>query len=103
MIGDRWGVTDAEVLRVTAFVRGHVQGVGFRYTMQAIAQRAGASGWVRNRPDGGVDAEVEGTDAAVQAVVDWARRGPRGGWVQSCRVTDIAPTGSTGFEVRRDG
>ena len=84
-------------------VSGRVQGVGFRYTMQGIAQRAGASGWVRNRPDGSVEAEVEGTDAAVQAVVDWAGRGPRGGWVQTCRVTEIAPTGSTAFEVRRDG
>ena len=77
--------------RVHIAVTGEVQGVGFRYTMQAIAQRAGASGWVRNRPDGSVEAEVEGTDAAVQAVVDWAGRGPRGGWVQTCRVTEIAP------------
>ncbi|MGB4779600.1 acylphosphatase [Microbacterium sp.] len=87
--------------RVHIVVTGQVQGVGFRYTMQLVAGNAGATGWVRNCPDGSVEAEVEGTDAAVQTVVDWARRGPRGGWVAECRVSDVDPTGSPAFEVRR--
>ena len=78
-------------------IEGHVQHVGFRWSLMEKANTLGLAGWVRNRHDGSVEAEVEGTDAAVQAVVDWAGRGPRGGWVQTCRVTEIAPTGSTAF------
>jgi len=89
--------------RVHLIATGGVQGVGFRFTMEAVAARAHATGWVRNRPDGTVEAEVEGTAAAVEAVVDWARRGPRGGWVDELRVEAVPEQGSTIFEIRRDG
>ena len=48
-------------------------------------------------------AEVEGEDAAVEAVLDWMREGPRGGDVTGVEVAELSPTGGTGFEVRRDG
>ncbi|AUG28846.1 MULTISPECIES: acylphosphatase [Microbacterium] len=91
------------MMRVHLVARGGVQGVGYRFTMEAVAARVGATGWVRNRPDGSVEAEVEGSDAAVADVVDWARRGPRGGWVDDVQVEQIAPEGSGVFEIRRDG
>lgn len=89
--------------RVHLIVSGGVQGVGFRFTMQAVAARAGAVGWVRNRRDGTVEAEVEGTAEAVADVVEWARAGPRGGWVDELRVTDVPDEGASAFEIRRDG
>lgn len=89
--------------RVHVVVTGEVQGVGYRYTMRVIAADAGVAGWVRNRYDGSVEAEVEGTDDQVDEVLAWMARGPRWARVREARVTDLTPTGGSGFEVRRDG
>lgn len=86
--------------RVHLLITGEVQGVGFRYSMQAIAERAGAGGWVRNRRDGRVEAEVEGSPEAVDAVTTWARTGPPAGHVDGLEVTEVAPLGIAAFEVR---
>ena len=71
--------------RARLIVRGRVQGVWFRGAMQDEARRLAVSGWVRNRPDGAVEAEVEGERAAVEAMIAWAHHGPPG-----ARVTDVA-------------
>lgn len=68
-------------LRVT----GKVQGVGFRYSLQEEADRLGLAGWVRNRRDGSVEALVQGTPDAVEAMTAWARRGPAGSRVADLR------------------
>ena len=81
-------------------VGGDVQGVGYRYTLRMIADDAGVSGWVRNLRDGTVEAEVEGEHDRVDDVLAWMAEGPPGSRVQSARVTDVAPTGARGFEVR---
>ena len=81
-------------------VAGGVQGVGYRYTMRMIAAEAGVAGWVRNRRDGTVEAEIEGTPAQVDEVLAWMAQGPPGSRVDSAEVTDASPTGETGFEVR---
>lgn len=80
-------------------VRGTVQGVGYRYTMRGVARGAGAGGWVRNRPDGTVEAEVEGAEAQVDEVLAWMAQGPPGSRVDAATVSEIAPTGGTGFDV----
>ena len=93
--------------RVHVSVTGTVQGVGYRYTLQHVAQRAGDIGWVRNLRDGSVEAEVEGEDATVDAVLDWMRQGPPGGHVTSAHVVELVPApasaGTSSFEVHRDG
>ena len=88
--------------RAHVIVSGDVQGVGYRYTMRMIADDAGVAGWVRNRRDGTVEAEVEGTPSQVDAVLAWMAEGPPGSRVDTAQVTDAAPTGERGFEVRRD-
>lgn len=88
--------------RVRVIVRGDVQGVGYRYTMRMVAQEAGVAGWVRNRRDGSVEAEVEGTPTQVDDVLAWMAEGPPGSRVDAAEVTERAPTGDRGFEVRRD-
>lgn len=80
-------------------VRGEVQGVGYRYTMRMVAREAGVTGWVRNRRDGSVEAEVEGTDAQVDEVLAWMAEGPPGSLVENAAVTDAPPSGGRGFEV----
>jgi acylphosphatase len=57
-------------------IRGRVQGVGYRDWMVREATRLGVQGWVRNQPDGTVEALVDGEDAAVQALLSACRRGP---------------------------
>ncbi|MGN8025225.1 acylphosphatase [Microbacterium sp. 22242] len=88
--------------RVHVEVAGEVQGVGYRYTMLMVARQAEVSGWVRNRHDGRVEAEVEGADARVDEVLAWMARGPRGARVRAIDTTELAPVGDTGFDVRRD-
>ena len=80
-------------------VHGTVQGVGFRYAMRREAERAGVSGWVRNRRDGTVEAVVEGPAAAVEAVIAWAGHGPPSAQVTSIEV-EPAEGRFDGFELR---
>jgi len=69
-------------------ITGRVQGVGFRYSMQREAERLDVHGWVRNRRDGSVEALVQGSEAAIAAITDWARRGPPGARVEDVRVSN---------------
>jgi acylphosphatase len=75
-------------------ISGRVQGVGFRYFTQDTARREGVTGWVRNLPDGGVEALVEGEAQAVTRVERALRTGPRGARVDRMYVDDEPATGS---------
>ena len=78
---------------------GQVQGVGFRYRFGEQARRLGIAGWVRNRRGGSVEAVIEGTPEAVEALLAWARLGPPAAHVE--RVEVSAAEGSyAGFELR---
>ena len=89
-------------LRAHLAVRGLVQGVWFRGSMQSEARRLGVGGWVRNRPDGTVEAEVEGERDAVDALIAWAGHGPPGARVTGVSVAWVAPRGDRGgFAVTR--
>lgn len=65
-----------KTVRATVRIKGRVQGVNFRYFTQRTACQHGITGWVRNLPDGDVEALFEGTQSAVQEVIDWCRTGP---------------------------
>ena len=82
-------------------VAGRVQGVWFRDTCRRVAEDHGVAGWVRNLPDGRVEAVLEGDRGAVAAVVEWCRVGPRHAVVTGVEVVDEQPRGMTAFEVRR--
>ena len=71
-------------------VTGCVQGVGFRYALRDEAQRLGVNGWVRNCADGSVEALLQGELHAVDALLGWARRGPRAARVETLSETDPA-------------
>jgi acylphosphatase len=86
--------------RKRVVVTGRVQGVFFRDTMRRRAEAAGIAGWVRNTPDGTVEAVFEGDSQAVEELVDFARRGPSRAEVTSVDVIDEPPEGLVGFAVR---
>ena len=90
-------MTDAVARRLV--IRGLVQGVGYRYSMLEEARQHAITGWVRNRRDGSVEAVVKGARPAVEAMLAWARRGPRGARVD--QVEEHPADGEfAGFEQR---
>jgi len=92
---------DASLIRRRVVVQGVVQGVGFRYSLSRLAGSSGVAGWVRNRRDGTVEAVLEGTPDAVDAVVEWCRRGPRGAVIDDVFVRAEEPEGHAGFRIER--
>ncbi len=89
-----------DAIRVHAIVSGRVQGVWFRQSTLDAAVAAGVSGWVRNLPDGRVEAVFEGEPTAVRRALDFLDTGPPHAWVESVDVTREPPRGERGFEVR---
>lgn len=90
-------------MRMRLIILGRVQGVGFRWWLQETAQRRKVDGWVRNLPDGSVEAELIGPDPDVEAVAALCASGP-----PTARVTAVeqqvlpesdAPL--SGFYIRR--
>jgi acylphosphatase len=82
-------------------VHGRVQGVFFRGATEARAAEAGVGGFVRNLPDGTVEAVFEGPPAGVLALVAFCGEGPRAARVARVEVFDEAPEGLREFRVRR--
>ncbi len=63
-------------VRAHVIISGRVQGVFFRVETKRAAERFGVLGWVRNRPDGTVEAVFEGGQQAVDAILTWCNEGP---------------------------
>jgi acylphosphatase len=80
-------------------VSGRVQGVFFRDDCRREAVSAGVAGWVRNRPDGRVEAVFEGEPDAVYRLVSWCRTGPPSARVSEVEVFSEEPGGESGFRV----
>lgn len=81
-------------------VRGRVQGVGFRYFAQERARAEGLSGFVRNLPDGGVEAVAEGDADAVLRFERAIRHGPSLARIDDVQTELLAPAGFTTFSIR---
>jgi len=88
------------MVRRHVIVRGFVQGVFFRDSVRRLARQHGVSGWVANRADGAVEAVFEGEADAVERLVAFSGKGPRGAQVESVEVTEEEPEGLTAFKVR---
>ncbi len=84
-------------------VFGRVQGVYFRQGTREQAERRGVTGWVRNLPDGSVEALLEGEEEGLREIVEWCSHGPPGARVEDIRVEWLEPTGRyEDFSIRYD-
>ena len=91
---------ESAILCTRVVVSGRVQGVAFRVTTLREAERLGLRGWVRNLPNGSVEAAFEGTPEAVSAAVAWCHHGPSWARVDHVEITREPPAGHEGFAIR---
>jgi acylphosphatase len=82
-------------------VTGHVQGVFYRAWAQGQARELAISGWIRNCPDGSVEAHLQGEERDVDRMIDRMRRGPSNARVDDVAVADAEPGDAGRFELRR--
>ncbi|BCR03950.1 acylphosphatase [Desulfuromonas versatilis] len=89
-------------IRATVRIRGVVQGVSFRYYTRQEALRHQLTGWVRNLPNGEVEALFEGRESQIRQVLDWCRQGPPAAQVSEVDVDWEEFRGEfAGFDIRR--
>ena len=87
--------------RAHLIISGRVQGVYYRYSTQQEAKRLGLTGWVRNLPNGNVEAVVEGDETIVERMIGWCHDGPAGAVVSEVKKTQREASGEfEGFEIR---
>jgi acylphosphatase len=82
-----------------ALVSGRVQGVGFRWAAALEAERLGVHGTIVNLADGRVEAMLDGSGAAVDAMLEWLREGPSLAQVSGVEVSEAPDTGGAGFRI----
>jgi acylphosphatase len=80
-------------------IHGQVQGVSFRWYARREAQALGLAGWVRNCPDGTVEAVAEGSEEDVRRFVAWANHGPSGACVDRVEEAQLTPQGLAEFRI----
>jgi acylphosphatase len=78
-------------------IHGTVQGVWYRESMRQEAEQLDVTGWVRNRFDGSVEALVQGTPHAVEAIIEWCKRGPERAQVTRVEIA-VAGEAASGNE-----
>ncbi len=87
--------------RVHVFISGNVQGVSFRATTQRKAREHGVNGWVKNLPDGRVEAVFEGESDDVRTMLRFVHDGPRLADVENIEAEEEEPQQLRGFRIRR--
>jgi acylphosphatase len=94
---------DQVMISLQVFYEGHVQGVGFRFTVRHIAKGFDVTGWVRNLPDGGVELQVAGDEGEVRAFLDQVAQSELHSLIRKQTENDLnEPVVARGFEIRHD-
>ena len=83
-------------------IYGRVQGVWFRANTKEMAEKLGLKGWVRNVPDGSVEAVFEGDEKNVEKAIEWCHYGPSLARVDKVDVEYEEPRGEKDFRIRYD-
>ena len=79
--------------RIRAIISGRVQGVSYRAATVAEARRLGIVGWVKNRDDGGVELEAEGSASQIDTLLAWCEEGPPAARVTNLAIAELAASG----------
>jgi acylphosphatase len=91
------------MISLQVFYEGHVQGVGFRFTVRHIAKGFDVTGWVRNLPDGRVELQVTGDEEEVRAFVDEVAQSELHSLIREKTENTVnGPIAARGFEIRHD-
>ena len=96
----RIGVMSSDPVRRRVIVHGHVQGVFFRDSLRKRADLDAVSGWACNRPDGALEAVLEGPADGVERMVKFCETGPSWARVERIEVSEEPPVGLNGFSIR---
>lgn len=86
--------------RVHILISGYVQGVFFRAYVKEKAKGLRIAGWIRNLPDGRVEAVFEGEKKGVDEMIKWCYKGSPGAKIREVEVKEEEVRGEEGFEVR---
>ena len=87
--------------RLSVFWSGRVQGVGFRYTTESVALELGIAGWVRNLPDGRVEAVAEGSEKSLRLMLERITSGPMKPYIRGVETRWERATGEfEEFQIR---
>lgn len=93
--------TEDKMARAHLFIYGRAQGIGFRFSTSRKAHRLGIFGWVRNLPDGRLEAIFEGEKGKIEEIVQWAKTGPIGARVDNVEIEWQKYTGEfANFEIK---
>ncbi len=87
---------------VHVYISGHVQGIGFRQFLKSKATKLGIKGWVKNLPDGRVEAAFTGQASDIEKMVEFCKRGPFLAQVKDLLVEEVDDTGLEIFEIIRE-
>ncbi|MEM1169571.1 MAG: acylphosphatase [Cyanobacteria bacterium P01_H01_bin.35] len=90
-----------EFIHAHVLILGKVQGVGYRFSTLQTAVSLGINGWVKNLPDGRVEAVFEGREEVVKKMINWCYQGPKSAVVQDVLVKYEQVEGIEGFEIYR--
>ncbi|MCT7950412.1 acylphosphatase [Ancylothrix sp. C2] len=90
-----------EKIRTHLIISGKVQGVGYRYYTAQQAKQLGITGWVKNLPDGRVEAIFEGNKQAITDMINWCHQGPPAAEVTEVTINHEKPQGCNQFEINR--
>ncbi|MBD2018734.1 acylphosphatase [Leptolyngbya sp. FACHB-36] len=90
----------SERIRARVVVSGRVQGVAYRAATQEMATELKLAGWVRNLPNGRVEAVFEGAEDPVEDMIGWCQQGPPAALVKNVEVEYEEPEGLQAFEIR---
>src|SRR3954447_25863215 len=98
-----FSILEQPMISLQVFFEGHVQGVGFRWSVRHIAKGFDVTGWVRNLPDGRVELQVNGEESEVRAFLDGISKSELGSLIRKQNESSIEPpVTARGFEIRHD-
>lgn len=70
-------------------IKGKVQGIFFRAEAQNLAQKLHITGWIRNNPDGSVEALAQGNPDPLAQFLEWCKQGPSGARIENVHIQFI--------------